>query len=1049
MSLRTLTDRARRRLFAGALLHRAGQTFSVGAVTACALILADRIIGLGVDWPLLAAGPVALSAAAAILLATRDRRSPLSAAARIDLALQLKDRLGSGVWLATAPAADDPFAALALAEADAAASSVDLRRAIPIRPGRACWLAAALLPLAVAAGVWMPRLAWARLSGERVAAAKADESRRILAAQEIARAAAEVLPPVEPPAGESADAATADASSTEQRARLNEIEQALRAGSITPDEARARSSDALEQSAADLDARAKAQERLAAATQDHLARLAQRPESADSSPAQTPLARSLRQGDLKSARDAVRELARQAPRLSPEERARYADELERLAQDIGSIDQPPAPPDSPGAAPASADEPRKPRDPNPDSPDAGPSEPPPGSPASDRSPLDPDLAQELREQGLTPRQIDSLTNEHRAEDAQRRLEDVGVPREPAQDLARKLADDAARRQADAEARQQARDLADSLKQTADDLRQPPAAPNANPPRDSTLPSSAPNPRSPTGPKPDSTRPDPAGADPGSSNSPQPSPAAKPPTDPGSDQQSAERFPAPADSNAPKSADSKGPATKPAAPPNAPSDGGPSPTDSKPSSTSDSRPKPESQPAPAQGTDSTSSDQPRPGTDTRPGSDGTKESPPGREPGSEPKPAAPQGTTPTTPETDPNPARPGANSPSASPDSAKPTTTKSDPGARPGAAPDPQSAPADNPRDAGSKPAAGENGPSNPSPAGNQPAPGEHPQQRPAHDKNPSGPSDSPADHPSPSPANGSQAIDKLLDQLEQMDKPARDAARNRQASEQQKQRAKELLDSLSPEEKERLRERARRWAQQERQRPETPDPATPDPASPSSPDPDSSRPDASHPPAGTPDAEPRRPDSPGADSPAPSAGDPSSPPDHPRGPEPARTNAPPGNDAADSSLPRPGGRSPAGREPAQPRPSGREADPVSDQPRGDAGAQDGLHNRSATPQLPNESPTVPVDARANSDDRDSSDARVIAEWLSGDQRRAGADDVSRRQVEQAVQRARQSAERAVENRTISRRYDSILKRYFDRLPRKVLPTENPADGAGR
>ncbi len=89
--------------------------------------------------------------------------------------------------------------------------------------------------------------------------------------------------------------------------------------------------------------------------------------------------------------------------------------------------------------------------------------------------------------------------------------------------------------------------------------------------------------------------------------------------------------------------------------------------------------------------------------------------------------------------------------------------------------------------------------------------------------------------------------------------------------------------------------------------------------------------------------------------------------------------------------------------------------------------------------------TAPVDARPREQGGTSgnSDARVISEWLSGEKRSAGAtDEASRREVQEIVQRAKESAERAVDDRVISRRYDTILKRYFDRMPKKVIPASS-------
>jgi len=93
--------------------------------------------------------------------------------------------------------------------------------------------------------------------------------------------------------------------------------------------------------------------------------------------------------------------------------------------------------------------------------------------------------------------------------------------------------------------------------------------------------------------------------------------------------------------------------------------------------------------------------------------------------------------------------------------------------------------------------------------------------------------------------------------------------------------------------------------------------------------------------------------------------------------------------------------------------------------------------------------TVPVDARARgaAERPLTGDERPVGEWL-GPGPGAGADGAARRrQVQEAVAEAARSAERAVEDRTIHRRYDRLLRGYFRRLPARVLGEGAPAPGA--
>ena len=114
--------------------------------------------------------------------------------------------------------------------------------------------------------------------------------------------------------------------------------------------------------------------------------------------------------------------------------------------------------------------------------------------------------------------------------------------------------------------------------------------------------------------------------------------------------------------------------------------------------------------------------------------------------------------------------------------------------------------------------------------------------------------------------------------------------------------------------------------------------------------------------------------------------------------------------------------------------------PESGQPRrpGEGAGSDGFRSEA-------------VDARpkgGGGDGEDPNPPRVVAEWL-GDGKpgeRIERDAAAARLVEAA-----RSAERAVEERTVPGRYDSLIRRYFRRLPEKVLPAEEvkPAQDAGK
>ncbi len=83
--------------------------------------------------------------------------------------------------------------------------------------------------------------------------------------------------------------------------------------------------------------------------------------------------------------------------------------------------------------------------------------------------------------------------------------------------------------------------------------------------------------------------------------------------------------------------------------------------------------------------------------------------------------------------------------------------------------------------------------------------------------------------------------------------------------------------------------------------------------------------------------------------------------------------------------------------------------------------------------------TEPLDARPKPGSEPEVNPRdqVVAEWL-GPGGRPIPGSASATSPEARLERAAASARRSVQDRTVSPRYDGVLKRYFDRLPRRVL-----------
>lgn len=107
-----------------------------------------------------------------------------------------------------------------------------------------------------------------------------------------------------------------------------------------------------------------------------------------------------------------------------------------------------------------------------------------------------------------------------------------------------------------------------------------------------------------------------------------------------------------------------------------------------------------------------------------------------------------------------------------------------------------------------------------------------------------------------------------------------------------------------------------------------------------------------------------------------------------------------------------------------------------------AGDRPGQHR----PRVPNENPparTEVVDARGKPSSRpDAPPGSIAAEWLGEGQREPGEPSESRaRSYEQAAK----SAEKAIEDRAVPKRFDRLIERYFRRLPENVNQKDAGSD----
>lgn len=824
----SVARRAARRALGRDIVGAGGPLLLAGAGVAATLVAADRLTGGLAAWPVLVGAPIAAALLGTIAWCWSRRLSPVAAATEVDRALGLKDALSSALELSAARREDPAFAAWAVRDGEAAAAAVRLREAMPIRPGWTWWAWPAMAAANVAGAIFLPALAWT------------PEAPTIAQAGARDRAAALIEQAVET-AREVTDLETRDIATPEQLRVLEELQTQLSKGTTDPDAAIVRAAselDELSRRLADESAQQRLErdsltQRLASAAGERGAAGegadgAGTGEGEGAEPSATDaLAQALERGDLPAAEQAAEELARQAETWTPEQRDRFARDLERLAERMSSArDIPPggAPPGEPGISepptgetpPAiSGDEPpAKPaetpagerqdpatpsesRPPAGEEPPAGEKPPTPGergpdaatpnqspeqgAPQEPREPFSERTRRDLERQGVTPEQQQELQKPTSPEEVQRELERRGMSPDAAQRLADRVARENRERQADESAREQIDKLRRSFEDAAKDLREgsdrpqpgqrgekPPGGDQKRP--DGTQPEKQP------GQRPDPSRQGPGQPDrqPGQQTGDQPGkqPGEKPAEVTGQEP-----------GKKPGDQPGQGPGEKPGETPG-----------EKPGEQPGEKPgaKPGEQPGGKPG------DQQQPGSQPQPA--------PGQQPGSQPQPSP--GTQP-------------GDRPSAEPGGKPGTEPGEKPGQEPGARPgeQPGSEPGEKP---GSEPRPG--GAERP---GNQPGDGRRDEQSPGAQDGPGQrPQGSTPDENSPSDESPPRGLDGLRETIKRMAERERNADRSVEQSERLRRQAEEMLKQASPEERERLERWARSLAREQGDEGEGPGPGS-------------------------------------------------------------------------------------------------------------------------------------------------------------------------------------------------------------------------------
>lgn len=438
---RRIARLARRRMLAADLVARCGRWLSVGAVCGLGAALAAKVLHIPLAWPWLIGTPLLIAATGAVVASVSRSRSLLSAASVVEERLGLKSRLSTGLALGSVAPNGDPFQALAAEEAEVASMQAGVSSAVPIRFGRAWMIWPALAALAVGTALWVPHVDLFGARSRAMENARKAEQRTLLA-QEIADAVNTT---------QSRDPHEAAAARPEQVKALEEIEKELATGTIDPRTAAQRASEAMTSLADAKDSAAEQASREQQAMRQAMGALPEQQPGAT-------LSRAMRDGDLAGAAQAAESLAENAMK-DAEQRAAAATELEQLANDLRTLSER----EDRAASPSETRDSAQP-----------PIDQPQNNAQRDRSDRRPETIQEqLRQQGVDDKTQGALAQSQDSSEIDKRLKEAGVQPEAAERLAREIARENQDRRTDQRVREQARELADAAQDAARELRDPP------------------------------------------------------------------------------------------------------------------------------------------------------------------------------------------------------------------------------------------------------------------------------------------------------------------------------------------------------------------------------------------------------------------------------------------------------------------------------------------------------------------------------------------------------------------------------------------------
>jgi len=328
---------ARRRMIADQMLRNLGVALTVSISASLALLLLARLLGFALPWSILAC-LIIFACLWAAYRTWRCKPSAMQVSIELDHRLGLKDRLGSALAVTNQRGTVSAFGPLVIAEAQQLASSLDIRRAAPIRTHSSWGMAMAALMAFVLCALFVPTRTRA-LTNTAPAPMPAELAHTV---QAIDQTASQAIASLDAPAEASDEDAEANAVALDERiAQLDELAQQL----TKQDPTQTHVTEARQQASAELN---KLSEQLASRSEQELAaleelssrfdRMRSADESGDLSPELRDFIESMSQGAFGDAAEALDRAAEQARTLEGDAKRNAIEQLRELSDRIASLD---------------------------------------------------------------------------------------------------------------------------------------------------------------------------------------------------------------------------------------------------------------------------------------------------------------------------------------------------------------------------------------------------------------------------------------------------------------------------------------------------------------------------------------------------------------------------------------------------------------------------------------------------------------------------------------------------------------------------------------